>query len=207
MAFERGQLEQQLLGAVVELSRLLRGAGLRIVAVEKSLDAAWQGGRLDGRLDLLVAAPNGVHAIIDMKSGISIYRDLLRAGRALQLAMYAFAHSVEHQQDEWPDAGYFSLKQGKLLGLSSRVLPHAEVVPGPTPSDTWRRVERTVARALPLARQGRFFATGVRRAPSPLQALGIPETEADAHFALPSGARCQYCRYDALCGRRWETLQ
>jgi ATP-dependent helicase/nuclease subunit B len=207
MTFERGQLEQQLLGAAVELWRLLRGAGLRIVAVEKSLEAAWQGGKLEGRLDLLVASPNGEHAIIDMKGGMSIYRDLLRAGRALQLALYAFAHSVEHEQDGWPDAGYFSLKQGKLFGPPSRVLPHAEVVPGPPLSDTWRRVERTVARALPLARQGRFFATGVRGAPTPLQAIGVPETEADAHFALPSGARCQYCRYDALCGRRWEALQ
>lgn len=207
MAFERGQLEQQLLGAVVELSRILRGAGLRIVAVEKSLDASWQGGKLDGRLDLLVVSPNGEHAIIDMKGGMSIYRDLLREGRALQLALYAFAQSVEQKQDSWPDAGYFSLKQGKLFGLSSRILPHAEVVPGPTLSDTWRRVERSVTRALPLARQGRFFATGIRGAPSPLHAIGVPEAEADAHFALPSGARCQYCRYDALCGRRWETLQ
>jgi ATP-dependent helicase/nuclease subunit B len=207
MTFERGQLEQQLLGAAVELSRLLRGAGLRIVAVEKSLEIAWHGGKLEGRLDLLVVSPNGEHAIIDMKGGMSIYRDLLRAGRALQLALYAFAHSVEHEHDGWPDAGYFSLKQGKLFGPPSRVLPHAEVVPGPPLSDTWRRVERSVARALPLARQGRFFATGVRGAPSPLQTLGVPEAEADAHFALPSGARCQYCRYDALCGRRWEALQ
>jgi hypothetical protein len=62
-------------------------------------------------------------------------------------------------------------------------------------------------RALPLAQQGRFAVTGVRHAPSLLDALGVPEAEAGAHFALPSGARCKYCHYDALCGRRWEALQ
>lgn len=207
MGFERGQLEQQLTSAVVELSRALREAGLRIVAVEKSVEAPWQTGKLEGRLDLLVVAPNGEHAIIDMKGGMSAYRDLLRTGQALQLAAYAFAHVVEQKQAEWPDAGYFSLKRGKLFGLASRILPHAEVITGPALSDTWRRVERSVQRALPLAKQGRFPATGVRGAPSLLRALGVSEAEGDEHFVLRSGARCQYCRYDAICGRRWETLQ
>jgi hypothetical protein len=207
MGFERGQLEQQLVGAVLELSRLLRGAGLRIAAVEQTVEASWQGGKLEGRLDLLVVTQDGRYAIIDMKGGMSIYRDLLRSGRALQLAAYAFAHGEEADPAAWPDAGYFSLKQGKLFGLASRVLPHAEVLAGPTLSDTWQRVERTVGRSLPLANQGRFAVTGVRGAPSLLEALGISEAEAGAHFVLPNGTRCQYCHYDALCGRRWEQLQ
>jgi RecB family exonuclease len=207
MGFERAQLEQQLVGAAVELSRLLRRASLRIVAVEQAVEATWQGGKLEGRLDLLVAAEDGHHAIIDMKGGLSTYRDLLRAGLALQLAAYAFAHAGKPEAAGWPDAGYFSLKQGKLFGLASSVLPHSEVIVGPTLTDTWQKVERSVRRSLPLARQGRFAVTGLRGAPSLFDALGIPEAEARAHFALPSGARCQYCNYDALCGRRWEALQ
>ncbi len=205
LGFERAQLEQQLLHAVLELARLLRGAGLRIVAVEQSIEAPCEGGRLDGRLDLLVATENGEHAIIDMKGGMSIYRELLRSGRAVQLAAYAFAHAADGSA--WPDAGYFSLKQGKLFGLASRVLPHSEVVSGPSLSDTWHSVERSMRRALPLAQVGRFPVTGVRGAPSLLDALGVSESETPLHFALPSGARCEYCHYDALCGRRWEVLQ
>jgi hypothetical protein len=207
MGFERAQLEQQLIASVLELSRLLRGAGLHIVSVEQPIEASWQGGKLKGRLDLLVAAQNGQHAIIDMKSGMSIYRDLLRSGRAVQLAAYAFAHDAQCDPAARPDAGYFSLKRGKLFGLASRVLPHAEVIAGPTLSDTWQRVERSVRRALPLVRQGRFAVTGVRGAPPLLDALGVAEAEADAHFVLPVGERCEFCQYDALCGRRWEALQ
>lgn len=205
LGFERAQLEQQLLRAVLELARLLRGAGLRIVAVEQGIEAPWQGGRLDGRLDLLVTTEQGEHAIIDMKGGMSVYRELLRSGRAVQLAAYAFAHAAGGSA--WPDAGYFSLKQGKLFGLASRVLPHSEVIAGPSLSDSWHRVERSIRRVLPLAQAGRFAVTGVRGAPSLLDALGVSEGEAPLYFALPSGARCEYCHYGALCGRRWEVLQ
>lgn len=207
MGFERAQLKQQLVLAVVELSRFLHAAGLHLVAVEKRVEASWQGGKLEGRLDVLVANEDGQQAIIDIKSGMGFYRDLLKTGTALQLAAYAFAHAAESDPEVWPDAGYFSLSRGKLFGLRSRILPHAEVIDGPTLSDTWQRVERSVRQALPLAKQGRLLVTGVRGAAPLLEALGIPETEAAEHFVLPPGSRCQYCRYDALCGRRWETLQ
>ena len=207
MAFERGQLTEQLVRAVLELSRLLRQHGLRIAAVEKPVEAPWQGGTLEGRLDLLVVDQNDEEAIVDIKGGISIYRHLLRNGRALQLAAYAFAHATERNTGRFPDAGYFSLKQGKLFGLESHLLPHTEVVTGPTLHDTWQRIERSITRALPLARRGRFLATGVRGALPVLAALDIAEREADAHYVIPNGERCESCHYDALCGRRWEALQ
>jgi ATP-dependent helicase/nuclease subunit B len=207
MGFERAQLKQQLIRAAIELLRLLREAGLHLVAVEKSIEASWQDGKLEGRLDLLVATEDGLHAIIDMKNGMTTYRDQLRAGRALQLAAYAFVHATEQNDEAWPDAGYFSLKQAKLFGLPSRILPQAEVIPGPSLRDTWQRVERSVRRVLPLVQRGVFAVTGVRGARPLLEASGMPDTEAAAHFVLPNGERCQYCRYDTLCGRRWETLQ
>jgi hypothetical protein len=40
-----------------------------------------------------------------------------------------------------------------------------------------------------------------------LAALDITEREADAHYVIPNGERCESCRFDALCGRRWEALQ
>jgi hypothetical protein len=49
--------------------------------------------------------------------------------------------------------------------------------------------------------------TGIRGAAPLLEAFGVSEPERPAYFALPSGSRCEYCRYDALCGRRWEALQ
>ncbi len=207
MGFERAQLKRQLVEAALELRTLLHGAGLSIVAVERDVEVDWQAGILGGRLDLLVATADGQHAIIDVKAGMATYRDLLRTGTALQLAAYAFAHAASDGEGRWPEAAYFSLKQGKLFGLSSQLLPHAEVVHGPTLNDTWQRIERSVRRVLPLTGQGRFPVTGVSSAASLLEAASVPQADAPAHFELPRGARCQYCRYDALCGRRWETLQ
>lgn len=206
MAFERSQLERQLVNAAVELSRALRVAGLRIVSVEHPLKATHGSFKLEGRVDLVLAHTDGARAIIDMKWGIARYRDQLKSGQALQLALYGFALATEHGSADLPDAAYFSLKQGKLFALPSALLGGAEIVPGPTLADTWRRAERALQRATETIRAQRLPVTGLRRSLPLLSALGVPEAEHAAHFAHTTDAACQYCGFDALCGRRWEAL-
>jgi hypothetical protein len=87
MAFERGQLERQLVNAVVELARALRAAGLRIVAVEHPIDVTHRAAKVEGRIDLVVSHADGTRAIIDMKWGVARYRGQHQSGRALQLAL------------------------------------------------------------------------------------------------------------------------
>jgi ATP-dependent helicase/nuclease subunit B len=111
MGFERSQLRRQLVRSMLALARTLRAAGLRILDVEKRIDVSWRGAKLEGRIDLLVATESGDHAIIDVKWGISSYRELLRSGQALQLAAYAFAHATERADRRMPDAAYFSLSR------------------------------------------------------------------------------------------------
>jgi len=204
MAFERAQLRRQLVDSMLELSRSLSRAGLRIVAVEKPIDVTWGGVKLVGRIDLLVVNQDGVQAIVDVKWGWSSYRELLRSGHALQLAVYAFSHSTELGDRAIPEAGYFSLKQQKLFGLPSRLLPNAEEIGGPSLAETWNKIERSVEKAKRLAVSGGFPATGVRQSLPLLTSLAIPESEHDHHFGLPAEASCQYCGFDAICGRRWE---
>ncbi|HEY5376953.1 MAG TPA: PD-(D/E)XK nuclease family protein [Polyangiaceae bacterium] len=204
MAFERHQLRTQLVDSVLELSRSLRGAGLRILAVEKPIDVPWRGGKLVGRIDLLVATSAGTQAIVDVKWGLSSYRELLRSGHALQLAAYAFAHALERGEQTIPEATYFSLKQRKLFGLTSDLLPNAETIDGPSLAETWKRVERSVDDAERLAVSGRFAVTGVRKSLPLLTALGIPDGAHADHFALKRDISCKYCGFDAICGRRWE---
>lgn len=204
MAFERSQLERQLLESVVELARTLRAAGLCIVAVEQPIDVAYGDGKLEGRIDLLVARAGGASAIIDMKWGIARYREQLESGQALQLALYAFAHAAERGTPDLPDAAYFSLKQGKLFGLASSVLPIAEVVLGPSLAETWQRAERSLGHAARSIQAGRLPVTGLKRSVPLLTSLGVSRPEHAAHFAHPPQASCQYCDFDGLCGRRWE---
>jgi hypothetical protein len=206
MAFERGQLERQLVNAVVELARALRAAGLRIVAVEHPIDVTHRAAKVEGRIDLVVSHADGTRAIIDMKWGVARYRGQLQSGRALQLALYAYAHATEHGAQDLPDAAYFSLKQGKLFGLPSAILGAAEVVRGPSLADTWRRAERSLVLTTHAIQAGRFPVTGLRRSLPLLSALGVPDTERPAHFEHVAEVPCQYCGFDSLCGRRWEVM-
>jgi ATP-dependent helicase/nuclease subunit B len=206
MAFERSQLRRQLVTSMLELSSALRGAGLRILAVEKQIEVTWRDGKLVGRLDLLVATADNVQAIVDVKWGWSSYRDLLKSGHALQLAVYAAAHAAERSDRAMPEAAYFSLKQQKLFGLASELLPNAEEISGPSLPSTWERIELSVAKAEQLVESGRFPVTGVRQSLPLLISLGVPDGSHGAHFGLPAEESCKYCGFDAICGRRWEAV-
>ncbi len=206
MGFERAQLERQLVGSVVELSRALRDAGLRVIAVEHPLEVTWGTYQVEGRIDLVVARADGAHGIIDMKWGIAAYRDQLALGGALQLALYAFGHATRRGASELPEVAYFSLKQGKLLGVAASLLPSTEVIRGPSLADTWARAERSLARAQQKVATRRLPVTGLRHSVPLAAALGVSDSEHHAHFLPKAGESCTYCGFDSLCGRRWETL-
>jgi hypothetical protein len=203
MAFERQQLERQLVSAVTELFRILRHAGLRIVTVEEELDVPWGKRSLYGRLDLLVAGPDGDEGILDMKWGYSSYRDQIRSGQALQLATYAFARGTQ-KNAEPPHVAYLSLSRGRLLAASTSFWLQTDIDDAPTPADTWRRVERSVDKMDALVGRGKLPATGLKRSLPLLEALGVEESEQNAHFSFEPESACGYCALDALCGRRWE---
>jgi ATP-dependent helicase/nuclease subunit B len=204
MSFERSQLRRQLVESALELARVLASAGLRIVEVEKPIEVSWLGRTLVGRIDLLVANEAGTQAIIDMKWGWSSYRELLKSGHALQLAVYSAGHAKDGGHEAMPEAAYFSLKQQKLFGLPSELFPHAETIAGPSLAATWQRIERSIESARQLVEAGRFPVTGVRQSLPLLVSFGIPESSHEEHFRLPAEASCKYCGFDAVCGRRWE---
>jgi hypothetical protein len=204
MGLERSQVKSRLVHSVLALARTLRAARLRIVAIEKPLDATWRGAKLEGRIDLLVVTADGVHGIIDFKSGLTRCRRLLESGRAVQLAVYAFAHATEHADAKLPDAAYFSLKQSHLLGWGSGLWPDAETLDGPSLEETWQRIERSVPLTERVVEEGRIPVAGVRRALPLLDALGINEDERGSYIASVPKDACEYCDFKALCGHRWE---
>jgi hypothetical protein len=202
MSFELGQLREQLVRAVGELARLLRAQGSTIHSVEQPFSLPWRGGVLEGRLDLLLRAADGSQAIIDLKWGTSGYRDALQRGQALQLAVYAVTQAGAGTPV--PDAAYFSLKNAKLLALAGSPWVGAESVNGPTLADTWSRIERSMDRAEGAVMERRFPVTGLRRSLPLLESFGVSQNAAHQHYvAKPQGA-CEYCEFDAVCGRRWE---
>jgi ATP-dependent helicase/nuclease subunit B len=202
MSFERAQVTQQLVHAVIELARSLRRAQLHIVGVERELRMPWRGGQLEGRVDLLVADPSGSEHILDLKWGASSYREALAEGRALQLAAYTAlqAHGREHPVE----AAFFTLKRGKLIGLAASALPIDERVRGPSLTATWASAERSMSAVEARLVQGRVPVSGLRRSLPLLDALGVEPSQQPRYFSVKREAICEYCDFDALCGRRWE---
>jgi ATP-dependent helicase/nuclease subunit B len=210
-SFELSQLREQLVAAVIELARLLREHGASIDAVERSFDVPWRGGRLEGRLDLLLRAPDGTPSIIDLKWGASSYRAALANGQALQLALYAVtqAHHAADGGLGAPgaalDAAYFSLKAGRLLALATSPWRDAERIQGRGLGDTWSRIERSMDRAEHAIAQGRFPVTGLRRSLPLLDSFGVHRDAHQQFYSAKPEDACKYCEFDAVCGRRWET--
>lgn len=202
MSFERAQVTERLVHAVVELARSLRRAQLSIVGVERELRMPWRRGELQGRVDLLVADPSGGEHILDLKWGVASYRAALREGRALQLAAYTALQA--HGRDGPVEAAFFTLKRGKLVGLAESALPIDERVKGPSLSATWAAAERSMSAVEARLAQGRVPVSGLRRSLPLLDALGVEPSEQPRYFSEKRESICDYCDFDALCGRRWE---
>ncbi|HVZ32151.1 MAG TPA: PD-(D/E)XK nuclease family protein, partial [Polyangiaceae bacterium] len=201
MSFERAQVAAQLVRAVVELARSLRHAQLRVLAVEQPLRRPWRCGELEGRIDVLVGGLDGEH-IIDLKYGASSYRDALKEGRALQLAVYGALHA--HGRERPTEAAFFSLKQAQFVGLEPGSLPVEHPVRGRSLAETWAAVERIMDPLEGRLSQGRVPVTGLRRSLPLLDSLGIEQKEQRSCFAASRDSICEYCQLDVLCGRRWE---
>ena len=200
---ELAQLRAQLVDAAVALGPALAADGWTIAATERALDVAVDGGRLTGRLDLLVTGPRG-EAIVDLKWGRSKYERLLRAGAALQLACYARARQAEIGASRPPPAAYYALAHAQLLTSEPGVFSRAGVVDGEALADTYARARATRAHVLAALGRGTVPVTGLAGALPLADALGLDDDDRGRAYAGPAGAACEYCAHDAICGRRWQ---
>lgn len=204
-AFDREQKKAALIHAVERLAAGLSESGLTVEAVEESLEAPWGERTLQGRADLLARDAAGRRVIVDLKWGASSYRDLLRAGLALQLAVYARAAAAGRPVP----AGYFSLKATSFLTTEPGLFADVEPLDGPSPGETLDRAERTLGLVEEALRQGRVPAAGVASSQGLLPVLGVAPTDEARYLdyrKAPDGA-CQYCDHDAICGKAWESLR
>jgi RecB family exonuclease len=199
---ERDQVRRQLVDAACSLVQALRDNGLSVSAVERPFEVPWRGAALIGRWDVLATDAAGRRVIIDIKWGQKSYREALTTGSALQLAAYTYA--LESTEPVSPSALYFSLTSRRLFGVAATHLEHVDHVHGPSLTDTWRRAERTTPLVEQQVAQGRLRVTGLDRSPALLESLGVPEAENKQHFTTSGDQICNYCRFDGLCGKRWE---
>jgi hypothetical protein len=199
-SIERLQLKRQIRRAMRELHRYLARTERHIRSVEEVITADSAVGSLHGRLDLHLVDRHGRDrdAIVDLKWGVSRYRDALVNGRAVQLAVYSRAcGSVP--------AGYFSLATGQVLATDDRMAP-ARVLDGPSLETTWTRAEATASAVRAQVERGVLHVVGTKSSVPLLDALEVREGERHHHFEASRDDACKHCAYDGLCGRKWEAL-
>lgn len=181
--------------AVRDAARQLVGLASRLgvsrVEVERTLEAPWAGGTLRGRADLVFTSPA---AVVDLKWGSGLRRDLLRSGGALQLAAYAKLLAHEDGLRRLPPVAYYILRYATLLAQSDRDFPGAEALGGPPTADVWAAAEKAALSARDALARGALAAPGLEQDEKKARAaLG------DDGLFVP--APCKYCDHAALCGR------
>jgi RecB family exonuclease len=202
MTFERAQLVPQLLRAARDLRRYLVHSGFRVTAVETEIEVTSAIGTLRGRIDVRLADDQGRDAVLDLKWGETRYREVVREGRAIQLAAYARAISTSGA-DSLPPAAYFALRSGRVVTGDPRMNAD-RTIDAEALEVTWMRVDRTAQAVVASLRRGDVPVAGIRRSLPLLDELGIAEPAREGHYAAKPDAACRYCSYGSLCGRAWE---
>lgn len=164
--------------AAWELLRQLRASGVEAVRMELPAAGRYCGGRLSGRIDMVVAAPSGREAVLDLKWGGRKYRcDELRENRQLQLAVY----SVMRRQatGRLPSEAYFVLDEARMLAQANEYFADVErCVPREAYANTsmlWAAFEATWRWRRAQLDEG-------------LVEVNVEGTESDARSVPPAGA-------------------
>jgi hypothetical protein len=203
---ERNQLRSELVASAVELSMLLQEAQLTVAGVEEPVVGTIEGIPLTGNIDLLLRTQAGKEIVLDLKYGSKSYSDKLKEGKAIQLAVYAEARRQTSGAETMPPAGYFSLKNHRLMATDAAVHFGRPAQAGPSMQQTWARAQNTLAAIARTFASGRVPVTGVQATLDAgyLQVLGVETDQLAQHVELPAESACQYCQFGGVCGRNWE---
>lgn len=190
-ADRRKLLDRSASGAHLLLSAIQRG-GWRILGFEHALDGVFDGGNLEGRLDVALENGDGRRGVIDIKWGGAKYRrEDLRENTALQLALYG--HLLAYDGRPWPACAYLVLDPPTLLSADAGAFPgavHVSRVAG-IPADLWAAVGSTWRWRRALLDRGWIEMTA--------------NTDPDDDSVPPPGCRlteieCRFNDYESLTG-------
>ena len=125
-AREAEELKMTAIPAAWALISHLRGAKIETVHMEAAAEGSYCGGRLAGRIDMLVSGPGEHEAVLDLKWGWFKYKcSELRENRQLQLAVYAVMRKQATTQ--WPGQAYFILDEARMAVQNNNYFEKASV--------------------------------------------------------------------------------
>jgi hypothetical protein len=92
----------------------------------------------------------------------------------------------------FPEAGYYMIRQRRLLFTEPQPFAAAQHVPSLPPRKIWENTARSYDRALDTLAKGGICAAGVSPETS------VPELEALLQLTPP----CKFCHYGRVCGAK-----
>ncbi len=125
-AREAEDLRTVAVDAAWALIRHLRAARIDSVRMEKYVEGTYPGGRLGGRIDMLVSGPEKHEAVLDLKWRGFKYRCAeMRENQQLQLAVYAVMRRQSTRR--WPSQAYFILEDSRMVAQDNHYFSRATV--------------------------------------------------------------------------------
>ncbi len=186
---ERTSLRRAFVQSARVLANVIAQSGASLRGLEVPLAGSIAGVSVAARADLVLDAP---FHVIDFKWGGSTHRERLRAGTAVQLAIYAALARAEGAV--LPGAAYLTLRDHRLLAVRGSGLATAEELGMHTVEDMLDAVQRVLEARIGELADHRLAAPG---------AGGEEVTRSRiVDGAMRLAPPCQYCDYDVLCGRR-----
>ena len=173
----------------------------RIKGIEVELSGEAFGKKLIGSIDCVAEHVSGAEAIIDFKyGGRSKYHDLIKDGKAVQLATYAFGRSSSNSA--FPAVAYLVLSDGQLFTPSGSAVTgdmNRSIVDACSIQEVWDQFATAIENC-----DG--WMTGDYHVPARplLAAIDWPD---GTHLVLDAELKssdvqsvCRYCDYQQLCG-------
>ena len=196
---ERHKLRNHLVGATRTLISTLIEGGYTTIDIEVDLGGEAFGKELVGSVDCVASKTDGSEAIIDFKYSGKRYREMLKDGRAVQLATYAYSRS---ENGNFPGVAYLIIADGSLCSPEQSPVvksSRSDLVDGPSIKSVWDAFEQAVTDA------DSWLAGDAPIPARPLMEIALwpagAELVLDAKLkAGESQGVCRYCSYTQLCG-------
>ncbi len=185
---QRTEAKRVICAAAAGLARFVLESGHAVKGVEEKLGRDAGGWIISGRLDVQLDPP----AVIDLKfGGRTRKRKALENGTATQLATYAYL--LGNGAPPWPPVAYFIVKDQSLYSTEAdRLGKGALRVDGASPQNTWNAFRAAIEQRWKELRGGSLDAPAASYETSRSKL-----DDGEIHLEAP----CQYCQFDALCGR------
>jgi len=187
---ERTQIRKAVSDAIFDFQEMITREGFRVTETELRRRKGLLAGDLVGQLDLILQGANLNEYVVDFKwaRNLKYKRDEIKEGRHLQLAIYALL-----QGDELPvDAGYYMVKQKRLLSATSLLFPSEDVGSPISLEELWNSAITTYKTESEALSNGVVCAKGVDVLQSEQDMLPLP--------LIPPP--CRFCDFGNICGKK-----